>query len=179
MFRRLFGRSTPAQPDTADWWREANAMALRPDADRLTALRSKVVDAASAPDAAELQEEMIDGLERLIALAGEPALPVIATQHRVIGSEACHFIAPVSLIEQVDSSGKLFATAARLVFAGGSVRQWPWHTVATITREERDVVIGLRGRPGAARLRTNTYGDAMLIVALAERLRAISPSGRS
>ena len=115
---------------------------------------------------------MIDGLERLLALSREPVLPVIATQHRVIGDEVCHFIAPVSLIEQVDAAGKLFATGERLVFASGTVRQWPWHAIPAITREERDVVIDLRGRPAAARLRANTYGDALLLVALAERLRA-------
>lgn len=172
MFRRLLGRVAPAQPETSAWWREANALAGNPDRDRIAALRAQIVDAGQAPDAAELQEEMTDGLERLLALAGEPALPVIATQHRVIGSEVCHFIAPVSLIEDVDAAGKLFATAERLVFAAGTVRQWPWHAIPSITRVERDVVIDLRGRPAAARLRTNTYGDALLIVALAERLRA-------
>ena len=115
---------------------------------------------------------MIDGLERLLAMAAERALPVIETQHRVIGSEVCHFIAPVSLIEEVDAAGKLFATAERLVFAAGTVRRWPWHAIPSITRVERDVVIDLRGRPAAARLRTNTYGDALFLVALAERLRA-------
>jgi hypothetical protein len=114
---------------------------------------------------------MIDGLERLLALAQQSVLPVIATQHRVIGNELCHFIAPVSLIEQVDSSGKLFATAERLVFAAGTVRQWPWHAIPSMSRVERDVVIDLRGRPSAARLRANTYGDALLLIALAERLR--------
>jgi len=171
MFRRLFGRKLPVQPDTSAWWRDANALAAHPDAERLPALRATVVDAASAPDAAELQEEMLDGLERLIALISNESLPVIATQHRVIGTEACHFIAPVSLIEQVDTAGKLFATAERLVFAAGTVRQWAWHSIAAVTREERDAVIDLRGRPSAARLRTNTYGDALIIAALAERLR--------
>jgi hypothetical protein len=171
MFRRLFGRNTSVQPDTSGWWRDANALAARPDPERVAALKATVADAAAAPDAAELQEEMIDGLERVIALANEPVLPVIATQHRVIGSEVCHLIAPVSLIEQVDVAGKLFATAGRLVFAAGTVRQWPWHSIAALRRDERDVVIDLRGRPAVARLRTNTYGDALLIVALAERLR--------
>lgn len=171
MFRRLFGRVAPPQPDTSAWWSEANALAGRPDADRLAALRTQVADAGTAPDIAELQHEMIDGLERVMALVGDPALPVLATQHRVIGHEVCHFIAPVSLIEEVDVSGKLFATAERIVFAAGTVRQWPWHAVAALRRVERDVVIDLRGRPAAARLRTNTYGDALLLVALAERLR--------
>ena len=171
MFRRLLGRVAPAQPDTSAWWREANALADSPDAGRIAALRAQIADAVKAPDAAELQEEMIDGLERLLALAQQSVLPVIATQHRVIGNELCHFIAPISLIEQVDASGKLFATAERLVFAAGTVRQWPWHAIPSITRVERDVVIDLRGRPSAARLRANTYGDALLLVALAERLR--------
>jgi hypothetical protein len=172
MFRRLLGRAAPAQPDTSAWWREANALAGNPDRDRIAALRAQVEDAVKAPDIAELQEEMIDGLEGMLALVREPALPVIATQHRVIGQEVCHFIAPVSLIEEVDASGKLFATADRLVFAAGTVRQWPWHAIAALARVERDVMIDLRGRPAAARLRTNTYGDALLLVALAERLRA-------
>ena len=171
MFRRLLGRVAPAQPDTSAWWREANALADSPDAGRIAALRAQIADAVKAPDAAELQEEMIEGLERLLALAQQSVLPVIATQHRVIGNELCHFIAPISLIEQVDASGKLFATAERLVFAAGTVRQWPWHAIPSITRVERDVVIDLRGRPAAARLRANTYGDALLLVALAERLR--------
>ena len=172
MFRRLLGRIAPAQPDTSAWWGEANALAASPDADRLAALKAQIADATKNPDTAELQEEMIDGLERLLVMAGERALPVIDTQHRVIGNEVCHFIAPVSLIEEVDAAGKLFATAERLVFAAGTVRQWPWHAIPSITRVERDVVIDLRGRPAAARLRTNTYGDALFLVALAERLRA-------
>lgn len=171
MFRRLFGRNQSVQPDTAAWWREANVLAVSPDAGRLATLKAAMADAATAPDAAELQEEMIDGLERVLALAKETALPAIPTQHRVIGSEVCHLIIPVSLIEQVDVSGKLFATTGRLVFAAGAVRQWPWHSVATLARDERDILIDLRGRPGAARLRTNTYGDALVIVALSERLR--------
>lgn len=171
MFRWLSGRAAPAQPDTTAWWREANALAGSPDRDRIATLKAQVVDSATAPDAAELQEEMIDGLERLVALAERSELPIVETQHRVIGSEACHFIAPVSLVAEVDTGGKLFATGERLIFAAGTVRHWAWHTIAAITRVERDVVIDLRGRPGAARLRTNTYGDAMLLVALSQRLR--------
>ena len=90
MFRRLLGRRAPAQPDTSSWWGEANALAASPDAARLEALKAQIADATKNPDTAELQEEMIDGLERLLAMAAERALPVIETQHRVIGSEVCH-----------------------------------------------------------------------------------------
>lgn len=172
MFRRLLARVTrPQPPDTSAWWREANAIAEAPDSAAVSALKARVLDAGTAPDIAELQEEMIDGLERLLALAAEPALPVVATQHRVIGTEVCHFITPASLIQEVDASGKIFVTADRLVFASGTVKQWPWHSIAAIARVERDLLIDLRGRPGAARLRANTYGDAMVIIAMAGRLR--------
>jgi hypothetical protein len=178
MFRRWVGRAAPPQPDAAAWGHDANAAAASPEVNRIAALRARVVDPALAPDIAESQEEMLDGLERLLALAHAPALPVVATQHRVIGQAACHFLAPASLIDQVDAAGKLFVTAERLVFAAGpasAVQQWPWHGVAAITREERDVVVGLRGRPAAARVRLNTYGDALMVEAVAQRLRANRP----
>jgi hypothetical protein len=172
MFRRLFGRAAPPQPDTSSWWHEANVLAAAPDANRTASLRQRMSDPREAPDIAESQEEMLEGLERLQALAETPDLPVVVTQHRVIGGEVCHFLAPASLVADVDAAGKLFATAARLVFAAGAVRQWPWHAMAAITRVERDLVIDLRRQPAAARLRLNTYGDALQVVALAERLRA-------
>lgn len=175
MFRRLFGRAAPPQPDTTTWWREAEALAERPDATRIAALKALMIPSEESPDIAESQAEMIEGLERLEALLRAPTLPIITTQHRVIAQAPCHFLAPASLVDQVDASGKLFATSDRLVFAAGVVRQWPWHTVSAVTRLERDVVIDLRGRPDAARLRTNTYGDALVLVALAGRLRANRP----
>ena len=178
MFRRLFGRAAPPQPDTAAWWHEANALAQSPDVDRINALRTAICDAVSAPDIAEEQLEMIEGLERAHALSRLPALPVVATQHRVIGQATCHFLAPASLIDQVDVSGKLFATGTALVFApgaAGAVKQWPWHSVSAVARVARDVVIDQRGQPSAARLRMNTMGDALVAVALAERLRPNRP----
>ncbi len=178
MFSRWFSRNAPPLPDTSAWWHDANTAAAAPDVSRIAALRARVVDQALAPDIAESQEEMLDGLERLLALAQAPALPVVATQHRVIGQAVCHFLAPASLIDQVDAAGKLFVTAERLVFAAGPaslVQQWPWHGIAAITREERDVVVGLRGRPAAARVRLNTYGDALMVEAVTQRLRANRP----
>jgi hypothetical protein len=177
MFGRWFGRATPPQPDTTAWWREANALALTPDVARITALRSSVVDPAVAPDAAESQDEMLDGLERVLVLHTAASLPVIDTQHRVIGQSACHFLAPASLVDHVDAAGKIFATAERLVFAtGGSsgVQHWPWHAIASVSRIERDVLVERRGQT-AVHLRLNTFGDALILVAVGERLRANRP----
>lgn len=175
MFRRLFGRTAPPQPDTSAWWHEADALAESPDANRIAALKALMVPPEESPDIAESQAEMIEGLERMETILRAPALPVIATQHRVIAQAPCHFLAPASLVDQVDAAGKLFATSDRLVFAAGVVRQWPWHTMSAVTRLERDVLIDLRGRPAAARLRTNTYGDALVLVALAGRLGVNRP----
>jgi hypothetical protein len=177
MFGRWFQRAAPLQPDTTAWWREANALALAPDADRIAALRTSVVDPTLAPDAAESQDEMLEGLDRVLELSSTPALPIIDTQHRVIGHSVCHFLAPASLVDQVDAAGKLFATAERLVFAAGAasgVQQWPWHSVASVTRIERDVLVERRGQ-AAVHLRLNTYGDALVMVALIWRLRANRP----
>lgn len=175
MFRRLFGRVAPPQPDTSAWWQEAEALSAAPEAAAIARLQAAMVDPATSPDLAEEQEEMIDGLSAVLPLVQNPALPVVPTQHRVIGQTVCHFLAPASLIDQVDAAGKLFVTADRLVFAAGTVQQWPWHSISGITRVSRDVVVDVRGRPGAAHLRLNSYGDAMHVQVLAQRLRANRP----
>ena len=116
---------------------------------------------------------MREGLEALAAFERSD-LPVLHTQHRVIGSDACHYMAPASVIAEVDAGGKVFVTSAKIIFASGSVMSWPWHLITRIRREERDLVIDLKGRP-AVRLRVNTYGDALLIEALFVRLTSNRP----
>lgn len=116
---------------------------------------------------------MREGLEALAAFERSD-LPVLHTQHRVIGSDACHYMAPASVIAEVDAGGKVFVTSAKIIFASGSVVCWPWHLITRIRREERDLVIDLKGRP-AVRLRVNTYGDALLIEALFVRLTSNRP----
>lgn len=169
----LFRRRDSAQPDVSGWWQAANALAAAPTMDGVVALKATTVNANEAPDLAEAQDEMLEGLEALFHLAQAP-LPVLDTQHRVIGADTCHYMAPASLIEQVDSGGKVFVTSARVIFAAGTVASWPWHQIARIQREERDLVIDLKGRPGV-RLRLNTYEGALIIAALAGRLSTNRP----
>lgn len=162
-------RRAPAAPDVTAWWSTANALAeSSPSADDLAALRATMVPVAEAPDLAEAQEEMLDGLEALARATFDP-LPRVATQHRVIGADVCHYLTPASLVDQVDAGGKLFVTSARLVFAGGGVQAWAWHLVARVQRVERDVLVELKGRP-PVQLRLNSYEDALMIRALAGRL---------
>ena len=124
-----------------------------------------------APDEYERQMEMIDGLRQLATVAAGD-LPRLATQHRVIGDDVCHLIAPASLPDRPDGAGKLFLTERRLVFAsGGTPLAWPWHRLVSVTRVERDVVAQTAGA-GVVLIRCNTYGDALVAVHLAGRLRA-------
>jgi hypothetical protein len=169
----LFRRRESAQPDVSAWWQAANALTTAPTADGVARLKATTVNAGEAPDLAEAQDEMLAGLDALIQLAQSP-LPILDTQHRVIGADTCHYMAPASLIDQVDSGGKVFVTSARIIFAAGTVVSWPWHQVARISRDGRDLLIELKGRP-AVRLRLNTYEGALVIAALAGRLSSNRP----
>lgn len=143
-------------------------MTAAPTVDGVAALKASIMSDEEAPDVADAQREMVEGLEALLALPAA-SLPVLTTQHRVIGTDICHYLTPASLAGQVDAGGKLFVTSTRLVFAGGGVQTWPWHLVARIQRMERDLVVEFKGRP-PVRLRLNTYEDALVICALATRL---------
>lgn len=165
----FFRKSADApDPRVELWWRDANASAARPTLAAVEDLRPRLAPAEQV-DERERQEEMLDALERLCELAHAVELPVIATQHRVIGTDACHFMAPVSAPDHGDASGKLFLTSQRVVFAGGASIAWPWHRVRRTARHDRDVVFE-GGDALTLRLRCNTYGDAAAAALVAERL---------
>jgi len=164
-FRKNSGR---LEPQVTLWWRDANASLLRPTVAALEDLRPRIAPLDQV-DERERQEEMLDALERLCEIAQAPALPIIDTQHRVIGTDACHFMAPVSAPDHGDASGKLFLTSQRVIFAGGASIAWPWHRVRRVARHDRDAVFE-GGDSLALRLRCNTYGDAAVATLVAERL---------
>ncbi len=113
---------------------------------------------------------MLDGLEQLLTCT-ETELPIVHTQHRVIGSDRCHFVAPATLTGDVDVPGKLFLTSHRVVFAGGRAQAWPWHRVRNVVRQERSLVLQLNGSADERRIHCNTYGDAIVASHFAGRLR--------
>lgn len=126
MIWRAF-RKPSRTPHTDAWWRTADAVAASPVAPAIERLAAEALprdsaDAAHA-DEAERQQEMIDGLRALRVLADVDTLPVIATQHRVIGGDTCHFVAPVTLAGDAGAGGKLFLTSARVIFAGDRSRR--------------------------------------------------------
>ena len=166
---RFFRRATPAEdPRITAWWRAANAALVDPSAADLTSLRAQLID-PSALDERERQDEMLEGIERVIEWHQRPVLPVLDTQHRVIGTDQCHFMAPVSAPDLGDATGKLFLTAQRVIFAGGASIAWPWHRVRRAGRQERDLIFE-GGDALTLRLRCNSYGDAAVAAAVAARL---------
>lgn len=176
MLRRLFAR-TPRQPDVSGWWADANTLASAPTADGLAALRASVLNAAEWPDPAEAQQEMVEALDALLTLTSRPALPVIATQHRVIGADTCHHLVPATLVNAVAGGGKLFVTSARLVYAADTVQAWPWHRVARVRRVDRDLFVDVH-TAATVGLRLNTYEDALVVQALAASLTGRAPSNQ-
>ena len=169
MIWRVFRKSSSSSngSDDASWWTEAEGAADVPTAEIVASLRARMI--GRSPDEAERQEEMIDGLERVLALAAEASLPVVSTQHRVIGTDVCHLVTPATLSADLPVPGKIFLTSTRLVFAGGRVQSWPWHRLRDVSRIGRDVVAILGGDDGV-RLQCNSYGDAMVARHVARRL---------
>ena len=169
MFWGLFRKKTdPLHPSVELWWRDANASLRHPTHAALDDLRPRRAPEADL-DERERQDEMLEAIERLCAFTDLEYLPVLDTQHRVIGTDVCHYMAPVSAPDHGDAAGKLFLTSQRVIFAGGASIAWPWHRVRGATRHERDVVFE-GGDTLALRLRCNSYGDAVVATALAGRL---------
>jgi hypothetical protein len=162
-------RAAAVHPDVTLWWNDANAVALRPTRAGVDDLRPRLA-ALSDIDERERQVEMIEGLDHLCDVAETEAIPVLDTQHRVIGADACHFMAPVGAPDHGDAIGKLFLTSQRVIFAGGASIAWPWHRVRRVSRHERDVLFE-GGDTLALRLRCNSYADALAAAAIGERLR--------
>jgi hypothetical protein len=167
-FWRIFGK--PAPSPHAAWWTDADAAAEAPTPGKVERLRAGMAARTAGADDHERQEEMVDGLEQLLAVMQSDQLPTIPTGHRVIGGDACHLVAPVTLADS-PVGGKLFITSARVVFASGGVNAWPWHRVCAITRSDRDLVVTITGSGDALHVRCNTYADALIATHLARRLQ--------
>jgi hypothetical protein len=126
-------------------------------------------------DDIEIEEEMLDGLERLIALTGDLAdgrLPHLETSHRIVGTDACHFSAPVSMPDDAaQPTGRLLLTGTRVVFAGGArPTTLAWHATGEVMQADRDVLLIRSDRETAYRFRCNNYGDALIAAAIARHL---------
>lgn len=166
---RPFRKSSPAVSADAAWWRDASTVADAPAAAAIDALEQRATAERAEDVDTDRRREMIAGLRQLIEIASEPDLPTVVTQHRVIGADACHFIAPASRVAETDSSGKLFLTSTRVVLVTGGVAAWPWHRVTSVARIDRDVVFTLSGAE-PLQVRLNTFGEALIVRHVSEQL---------
>ena len=169
-------RSPSALGDGARKWREEWTKVVSGlDPDGAARLRSALqAQPPLAPDL-EVEEEMLDGLERLIALIGElnrARLPTVETTHRVVGADICHFSAPASMPDDpAQPSGRLLLTARRAIFIGGpKLTTLPWHAAAQVVQGERDLLLVRTDGQNGSRFRCNTFGDALCAAAIARHL---------
>jgi hypothetical protein len=169
--------------DTAliEWRRDWATAVEAPDRQRAEALRARLSSRAQQhDDEDELEREMLEGLDSLVALTDEVdahGLPSVTTGHRAARDEVCHFSTPASLPDDPDQpAGTLLFTPSRAVFVGGArAMSVPWHTVSACVRQDRDLLL-VRRSPGVVhRIRFNTYGDVLRAACLAGRLSARRP----
>jgi hypothetical protein len=128
-------------------------------------------------DDLEIEEEMLDALRHLVALAVElqaGRLPTVETSHRVVGADRCHFSAPVSMPDDpAQPTGRLLLTSARAVFAGGArTPALAWHATREVIQSGRDLLFVYRHAQGddGHRFRCNSFTDALCGAAIARHL---------
>jgi hypothetical protein len=175
----LFRRSRDDRPRHV-WWQQADTVADEPSPDGILALRGSMAavdNSSDEVDDVDRRAEFLEGLQRLVDLRAMTSLPDIPTQHRVIASDRCHFIAPASLAGPTGVAGKLFLTSNRAIFVGASVVSWPWHRVRGIARQDRDLVLTIVGGADLFVLRCNCYGDALEARFIAEILASAASRG--
>jgi hypothetical protein len=161
--------------DLRDWkiaWTEAAAL---PDPDKVRALRERLEHIQAPNGDLEIEQEMLDGLEQMIQFASTVAqegLPAIATGHRVVGADVCHFIAPASMPDDpAQPSGRLLLTNARAIFVGGARGVTvAWHAVTQPHQADRDILLVRVDGSALYRFRCNSFDDALRGAFIARRL---------
>ena len=164
-------------------WKEAWARAAAdPDAGKVQDLRAGL-DRLVAPDGdLEIEREMLEGLEHLVKFAATVAadgLPDVATGHRVVGHDICHFTAPASMPDDpAQPSGRLLLTNARAIFVGGARGLTvAWHAVAKPIQADRDLVLVRVDGTALYRFRCNSFDDALCGAFVARQLAGSRKSG--
>jgi hypothetical protein len=158
-------------------WRRAWAQAVAaPDSERIRRLREHLDALGHAPDDIEIEREMLDALHDAAELATairHTGLPLVATGHRVVGIETCHYTAPASMPDEPGQpGGRLLLTSGRAIFVGGANRIAPWHSIGDASHLERDIVLIRADREQVYRFRCNSYSDALRGAFIARELVA-------
>jgi hypothetical protein len=164
--------------DGAREWRETWTRAVGSlDAGAVAPLEAALRATPPLADDLEFEEEMLEALKQLLELERELAasrVPVVETSHRVVGSDRCHFSAPVSMPDDpAQPTGRLLLTSTRAVFAGGSrTPALPWHATREVLQSGRDLLFVFRNaqEDSGHRFRCNSFADALCGAAIARHL---------
>jgi hypothetical protein len=153
---------------------EARRLAASGTAAEVDAALGRASSIGAAPDALELELEMLRGRRDALRLADRIAregLPAVETQHKAIGTDVCHLLVPATLVgrDGEDVSGKLLLTNRRLLFLGGHGLYLAWSSLQSVTPEARDLLVDTVHHD-LHRLRCNTHGDAASAAVLAGAL---------
>jgi hypothetical protein len=186
----IFGwfRKTSNASDGAEVraWREAWSQAVASlDGGAVAPLAAALRRTPPLADDIEMEEEMLDALRQVLDLERELAaarVPLVATTHRVVGLDRCHFSAPVSMPDDpAQPTGRLLLTSVRAVFAGGArTPALPWHAAREVIQSGRDLLFVFRSadQEGGLRFRCNSFADALCGAAIARHLMRNARSGR-
>lgn len=169
------GSRSSEDPRVVQWrdaWRE---VAAQPTAEQIRTLTSALEQLGLSDDDVEIEREMLEALDRVVALeasVAEHGLPSVETGHRIAGAGTCHFSAPAAMPDDAaQPSGRLLLTSTRAAFAGGgSSRTLAWHTIADVAHQDRDVLLVRTGGQVAYRFRFNSHADALCAAFIARRL---------
>jgi hypothetical protein len=174
LFRWFQGKS-PAERRLSAWRAAWQRVSDAPNASEIEKLSAELKAIGLPDDDVEIEREMLEGLSslgQLHAAVAASGLPVIASGHRVLGTEACHFSASCSMPDEPsEPSGRLMFTGVRAIFVGGSAAVTiPWHAVANVLQQHRDLLLMRRDREQLYRFRCNVFTDAMAGAFLARTL---------
>jgi hypothetical protein len=174
-FFQRFLRSRDAGREVREWQEAWTKAVASPDRNAVGELRERL-DQLSAPDGdLEIEREMLEALEHVVEFAAAVAvtgLPAVATGHRIVGSDICHFSAPVSMPDDpAQPSGRLLLTSARAIFVGGARGiTVAWHAIAQSTQSHRDLILIRADGNALYRFRCNSFDDAICAAFVARQL---------
>jgi hypothetical protein len=184
----LFGwlKRTDAADRGARAWRETWTRAVASlDAGAVATLEAALRTTPPFADDLEMEEEMLEALKQVLELERELAasrIPIVETSHRVVGSDRCHFSAPVSMPDDpAQPTGRLLFTSVRAVFAGGArTPALSWHATREVIQSGRDVLLIYAHGDGheGHRFRCNSFSDALCGAAIARHLMRMSRGRR-
>ena len=174
-FIRRFLRTRDAERKLGQWQRDWAKAVANPDRSGIGELRARLERIAAPDGDLEIEREMLEALEHVVDVAAAVAadgLPIVATGHRVVGADVCHFTAPVSMPDDpAQPSGRLLLTNARAIFVGGARGMAvAWHAVAPPTQSHRDLILIRADQQALYRFRCNSFDDAICAAFIARRL---------